>query len=145
MRQRKKARRFGGQVAGPATHATGTLLRRKRWRPAWPVLAALLALIAILFCLFLALGVSVVILVKVVLLALAVAAYLGVIALLDGGSRRAVASRPLARTLACAALGVVIALALSTLLRGGEESWLLAGAVFGGALGWLGTGWARFL
>ena len=51
----------------------------------------------------------------------------------------------MARTLACAALGVVIAFALGALLRGSEDSWLLAGAVFGGALGWLGTGWARFL
>lgn len=145
MRQLKKARRFGGPAGGPAVHATGALLRHRRWRPDWPVLAALLALIAILFFLFLALGVSIIILLKVLLLAIAVAAYLAAIALLDGGSRRSVANRPLARTLACAALGVAIAFALLSLLRNGEDSWLLAGAVFGAALGWLGTGWARFL
>jgi hypothetical protein len=169
MRQRNKARRFGGPVNGQLSSQLSSQLSgqkngrrngqtvgkaggqksgwisRLRWRIDWPSLIALIALCAILFFLFFSLGVAVGILARVAVLAIVLFAYFAVIALLDGGSRHALANRPLARTLACGVLGVVIAFLLLTLFANGEESWLLAGAMFGAALGWLGTAWARFL
>lgn len=165
MRQRNKARRFGGPVNGQLSgqkngqrngqtdakvggQKSGGLFRKagaSRLRIDGPSLTALAALCVILFFLFFSLGVSVGILARVAVLAIVLFAYFCVIALLDGGSRHALANRPLARTLACGALGVVIALLLLSLFAHGDESWVLAGAMFGAALGWLGTAWARFL
>lgn len=145
MRQRKKARRFGGPAKHPVVQPRERRYLPRAARPDWPSIAGVGILCGILFFLFFSIGVPVLTLGKVAALALVLALYFVVIALLDKRSRHMLQSRPMLRTLACGMLGVVVAFLLASLLHGGDESWLLAGAVLGALLGWLGTGWARFL
>jgi hypothetical protein len=73
-------------------------------------------------------------------------AYYGTIVALDGRSEMTDADRPVLRTALCSAFGSLLVLLVQAWPpQTFNAIWAVAGAVVGGALGWLGWSWAKHI
>lgn len=73
-------------------------------------------------------------------------AYYGAIVALDIKSEMTSYNRPILRTALCGALGALAVLLVQTWTpQGLNITWAGAGAAIGGALGWLGWSWAKYI
>ncbi|HEX8615446.1 MAG TPA: hypothetical protein VF800_29545 [Telluria sp.] len=73
-------------------------------------------------------------------------AYYGSVATLDGGSPLAPRDHPLIRTVLCAAFAAALVLVAQAWPPASiNQVWIAGGAVIGGALGWIGWTWAKYI